>query len=229
MGTTPGNDEQRFPDFDVLAQRRTWDPITAAVVMARLGPQPPLQFFGPAEEAAARALLDRLLAQDRGPRVPVLEMIDQRLSEGSTDGWRYSDMPEDGEAWRRSLTALDEDARELTGSSFAEMDRAGQGALIEDIRQQKCDWHGMPAGRVFSLWMRYACTAFYSHPWAWNEIGFGGPAYPRGYKNIGFDRREPWETEERDGADPIPWVERAEAARQHHRSLIDGGGARGRD
>ena len=34
------------------------------------------------------------------------------------------------------------------------------------------------AGRphhVWSLWTRYACTAFYSHPWAWNEIGFGGP------------------------------------------------------
>ena len=39
---------------------------------------------------------------------------------------------------------------------------------------------GCPAGRVFALWMRYACAAFYSHPWAWNEIGFGGPAYPQG-------------------------------------------------
>ena len=37
------------------------------------------------------------------------------------------------------------------------------------------------------------CTAFYSHPAAWNEIGFAGPAYPRGYKNLGVDRREPFE------------------------------------
>ena len=34
--------------------------------------------------------------------------------------------------------------------------------------------------------MRYASTAFYSHPSAWNEIGIGGPAYPHGYKNIGM-------------------------------------------
>ena len=27
--------------------------------------------------------------------------------------------------------------------------------------------------------------AFYSHPWAWNEIGFGGPAYPQGYMRLG--------------------------------------------
>ena len=52
--------------------------------------------------------------------------------------------------------------------------------------------------------MRYACTAFYSHPWAWNEIGFGGPAYPRGYKNIGLDRREPWEGPEVGAHDPKP-------------------------
>jgi hypothetical protein len=65
----------------------------------------------------------------------------------------------------------------------------------------------MPAERLFSLWMRYACSAFYSHPWAWNEIGFGGPAYPRGYKNLGLDRREPWEVAERDEEDPVHWAE----------------------
>ena len=36
---------------------------------------------------------------------------------------------------------------------------------------------------------RCACAAilaaFYSHPWAWNEIGYGGPAYPEGYMRLG--------------------------------------------
>ncbi|MDQ3430688.1 MAG: gluconate 2-dehydrogenase subunit 3 family protein, partial [Actinomycetota bacterium] len=53
------------------------------------------------------------------------------------------------------------------------------------------------------LWLRYACTAFYAHPWSWNEIGFGGPAYPRGYKNLGVNRREPWEVADADGGDPL--------------------------
>jgi hypothetical protein len=73
--------------------------------------------------------------------------------------------------------------------------------------------------------MRYACTAFYSHPWAWNEIGFGGPAYPRGYKNLGLDRREPWEVSERDAADPVPWAERAEASLRRHTDDLSGGGS----
>ena len=38
-------------------------------------------------------------------------MIDARLAEQQTDGWRYADMPEDGQAWRDSLRYLDEDAQ----------------------------------------------------------------------------------------------------------------------
>ena len=35
--------------------------------------------------------------------------------------------------------------------------------------------------------------AYYAHPSAWNEIGFGGPASPRGYVRMDFNRRDPWE------------------------------------
>ena len=46
--------------------------------------------------------------------------------------------------------------------------------------------------------MRVVLACFYSHPWAWNEIGFGGPAYPRGYSRFGSPElqraeRETWE------------------------------------
>jgi hypothetical protein len=57
---------------------------------------------------------------------------------------------------------------------------------------------------VWSLWTRYACTALYAHPHAWSEIGFPGPAYPRGYKNAGVGRREPFEVADtRPAEDPV--------------------------
>ena len=43
----------------------------------------------------------------------------------------------------------------------------------------------MNVAQAFKVVMRYVAQAFYSHPWAWNEIGFGGPAYPRGYGAFG--------------------------------------------
>ncbi|HLN77987.1 MAG TPA: gluconate 2-dehydrogenase subunit 3 family protein [Nocardioidaceae bacterium] len=194
-GAVPGGAPSPFPGFDVLSEVDSWDTVTAGVVLARLGPLPPLRYFTPAQEAVARPLLDLILDQHAEPRVPVFEMIDQRLAELSTDGWRYEDLPPDPEAWTRSLQALDDDARSSCGAGFADCTGEERTKLLEAFLALDDEpWHGMPASRVWSLWSRYACAAFYSHPWAWNEIGFPGPAYPRGYKSLGVDSREPFES-----------------------------------
>jgi Gluconate 2-dehydrogenase subunit 3 len=182
----------------VLDSVDVWDDVTAGVVLARLAPPKELSYFTPAEAAIAGPLLDLLLAQDSEPRVPVLALIDERLAIGETDGWHYEELPEDAAAWRASLNCLDEDARtHHSGRPFAHLITDERAALIQDVQDRAHDqaaWHDWPAEHVWSLWTRYACTAFYSHPWAWNEIGFPGPAYPRGYVNPGINSRDRWET-----------------------------------
>jgi hypothetical protein len=220
VSTTPGSGEVRFPAFDVLRQATTWDDVTASVVLGRMSSSVAVRFFSAEQEPTARALFDRLLGQDDEPRIAVLEMIDQRLFERRGDGYRYEDMPEDWDAFSASVDGLDADARLSTGRPFSDVEADGQMQLIDDVRTCAGEWHEMPAKRVFSLWTRYACDAFYSHPWAWNEIGFGGPAYPRGYKNLGIDRREPWEVAERQPHDPVPWSQRAEGARRAHEAAM---------
>ena len=64
------------------------------------------------------------------------------------------------------------------------------------------------------------CTAFYSHPWAWNEIGFRGPAYPRGYLNPGVNAREKWEVADHHDVDPVPFAARIERARKADDHII---------
>jgi hypothetical protein len=194
----------RFPGFDVLGQARYWDQVTADVVTARTGPPAAVKFFTGPEEPCARALLNLLTGQD-GSTVPVLEMVDSRLAAGETDGWRYADMPEDGQAWRDTLSYLDADAGLRCGTSFAGAPAADQMALVQAVQELKsADWHGLPAAHVWSLWTRYACTAFYAHPSAWAEIGFPGPAYPRGYKNAGVGKLEPFEVRDAQPAeDPV--------------------------
>ena len=71
-----------------------------------------------------------------------------------------------------------------------------QTELVQAVQDAE-QWHGIAGAHVWSLWTRYACSAFYSHPWAWNEIGFGGPAYPRGYQALGVGKLEHWEVPER--------------------------------
>ena len=190
----PAGGNDRFPGFAAAAQAPHWDAVTAGVVLSRLGRPRDIRFFTPAEEAVATALSDRLLGQDGEPRIPVVEMIDARLAEQETDGWRYADLPEDGQAWRDTLRHLDADAQAKFARPFARCSADEQRDLIQAVQDAGSgQWHGLNAAHVWSLWTRYAATAFYSHPWAWSEIGFPGPAYPRGYKNPGVDAREPFE------------------------------------
>jgi Gluconate 2-dehydrogenase subunit 3 len=195
----------RFPGFDPAAQATHWDPVTAGVVLGRLGRPPDIRFFTPEQEAIATALCDQLLGQDPARLVPVTAMIDARLAEAQTDGWRYADLPEDGQAWRDTLQFLDADARAKFGTGFAALSGPDQCAIIQAVQDLgPGEWHELNAAHVWSLWTRYACTAFYAHPAAWTEVGFPGPAYPRGYKNIGVDRREPFEVADaQPSADPV--------------------------
>jgi len=217
-GAVPGGGPNlRFPGYDVTAAAGTWDAVTAGVVLARLGPPPPIRFFTVAEQATGSALFDLLLDQRDEPKVPVLEMVDARLAEFITDGWRHDDMPEDGDAFRLTFALLDEDAHMLRGQRFHELSVDVQAEVVQRIQDLADDgkaWHGFVATHVWSLWTRYACAAFYAHPWAWNEIGFGGPAYPRGYKNLGGV--EPWEVRDHVNREPIEFGAIVENYRREH-------------
>ena len=194
----------RFPGFNVLGQTRDWDAVTADLIRARIGHSQEVRFFTEAEQASAAALLNQLTGQCGEPLgVPILEMVDGRLAAGETDGWHYADMPEDGQAWRETLGYLDKDAHARCGTAFADASEGDQAAIIQAVQDSR-EWHGLVAKHVWSLWTRYACTAMYSHPYAWSEMGFPGPAYPRGYKNAGVGKLEPFEVpDRRPDEDPV--------------------------
>ena len=217
-GPTPQG-RGRFDGYDVMRERKYWDEVTTGVIEKRIGKRNGLRFFSVTEAETASALLDQLLAQDGEPKVPVLELVDERLDAGDIDGWRYDDMPEDGEAWRRSLAFLDEDSCARFGRRFSDCTIRERVELVQGVSDAE-SWHGWSAKHVWSLWTRYACSAFYSHPYAWNEVGFGGPAYPRGYKVLRVGWREPWERPESDAEDPIEWGDRVEQARRAHEAHV---------
>lgn len=208
-GQTPNGRPSRFPGYDVLGEADRWDEPTRRVVLSRLEQPQPLRFFTPAEVAVLTPLADLMLDQDEEPKVPVLPVVDQRMADRETDGYRYDDMPEDWVAWQRSLAALDDLAQVRYGHGFAEIDDVARTRLMVDVAEGRGDGTAslgdMPAARVWNLWTRYLVDAFYRHPWAWNEIGFGGPAYPQGYRPSGGGRREPAETPDQGLDWPDSW------------------------
>jgi hypothetical protein len=197
----------RYPDFDVLETADDWDEATHRTVLARLEPRGPLRFFGPDEEPALRALCDAALAQEDDPRVPVAEDVDARLADGRLDGFQHAGMPDDGETWRRVLRGLDEAARRAGRDGFAGCDDDARQRLLARLergRLHAAALSGVDEATAWSVCMRMMLAAFYAHPWAWNEIGFGGPAYPRGFMRRGpVGYLEPFERPGAVDADPV--------------------------
>jgi hypothetical protein len=172
---------------------------------------PPYRFFAPEEVDTLEAFCDVVTAQDAEPRIPVLAYVDEKLHRGQLDGYQYFDMPDDRDTWRLVARGLDDAARDDGFASFA---AAGLGCRLDVCtRFSNGDLHGgawneLNVSRAWSVVMRMILSAFYGHPWAWNEIGFGGPAYPRGYTRFGSPHldsaeRESWEGEEARADDPV--------------------------
>jgi hypothetical protein len=212
VGETPQG-RGRYPDFDVLSQVDHWDEVTRRVVLDRVERVPPIRFFDEREAVTLGAFCDTLLAQDSEPRVPVLAMVDAKLHAGQLDGYRHVDMPADGEVWRRVARLLDREAERRTVAlgpvdrerlpAFAAADRGLRADIVGAFAAGELDGEGMPVDKAWSVVTRMALSAFYSHPWAWNEIGFGGPAYPRGFARLGAGEREHWETPPEFETDPV--------------------------
>jgi hypothetical protein len=64
------------------------------------------------------------------------------------------------------------------------------------------EWDGMSPKDFFKRRMAHDIVfAYYAHPAAWSEIGWGGPASPRGYVRLDFNERDPWEAAEAGSGD----------------------------
>ena len=201
----------RYPDYDVLDQADHWDPVTRRLVLDRVENVPPLRFFIAAEALTLGAFCDLVLAQDDEPKIPVLNMVDAKLFAGELDGFRYADMPDDRETWRRVARGLDAAARQHGAIDFVNAPEPVREHVVEafaagELRGEV--WDELPPARTWTVVTRAILSAFYSHPWAWNEIGFGGPAYPRGYARIGAGQRESWEAAAALERDPVKDTER---------------------
>ncbi len=83
------------------------------------------------------------------------------------------------------------------GKGFVDLAPDDQDLILRHVELgeiERADWGEMSAQRFFgTLLLRTVATIYYAHPAVWSEIGFGGPAGPRGYVRLGVGERDPWE------------------------------------
>jgi hypothetical protein len=193
-----------YSGYSTLAQKNNWEEATKTAVNERVKQIPAIQFFSQQEAALLCAVVDRVMPQDdraEGNTIPILSILDQRLYNNSLNGFRYEDMPPDQEAYKLAIRATEEMAQARFRESFPDLTVYQQELILKSLHDGKPDpdhsiWQRMPVHRFWAMLMEDCVTAYYSHPWAWDEIGFGGPAYPRGYMRLENGLPEPWEKEE---------------------------------
>jgi hypothetical protein len=194
----------RYPGYDVLDKRHTpsWDGVTRQVVDHRLAVPHEPQFFTSAEWATADAICQRIVPQpsDRPP-VPLVALLDAKLVTNAGDGFREGDMPYMREAWRQGLAATEaESAARHGGRDFPSLHTAEKDALLGMMHRGELSdaaWDGLGAKNFFAKRILSDIPGlYYSHPTAWSEMGFGGPASPRGYVRMELNRRDSWEAAE---------------------------------
>ncbi len=189
-----------YPGYDILRKWNTpsYNQITREVLAERLAAVPQRRFLDEEEWRLLQAICDRLVPQpDRTEPVPITPFVDAALAENRSNGTRFAGIPAMREAWRKGLAAIRAEATALHGTDFGNLDPHLQDALLYRINDGNADpahWSGMPSQRFFrSVMLKEVLAIYYAHPAAQSEIGFGGPAAPRGYVRLAADRMDPWE------------------------------------
>lgn len=194
-----------YPGYSTMSQRAYWDATTRKVVEDRVNNTPEFRFFTPDQVRLLEAVCARVLPQedrDAAQKIPIAPGIDERLFKNQGDGYRFEDMPPDREAYEIGLKAIDEMARQLHRKGFIDLDVHAQDGILESLHDNKPlaahdVWKRMPAHRFFMQLVSDCVEQYYAHPWAWDEIGYGGPAYPRAYMRLEGGEAEPWEKPEK--------------------------------
>ncbi len=193
-----------YPGYSTLSQQSFWDAKTRSVVLERINNVPPIHFFSLSELRLMEGICEHILPQvdrDAAHRIPIVNFIDRRLFDNRIDGYRYENMPSDQEAYRLGLKAINDIANRLHGFGFDQLDSLRQDEILKSLHDGKPEtaheiWEQLPVHRFWMLLVQDCVEVYYAHPWAWDEIGYGGPAYPRGYMRLEHGAREPWEVEE---------------------------------
>ncbi|MDQ1914019.1 gluconate 2-dehydrogenase subunit 3 family protein [Paenibacillus sp. GD4] len=194
-----------YPEFDVLDQEEHWDPHTREIVKERLETDSfySYRFFNP-QEAETLIQLCSILLDDRRDAVMAYMVyhFDKSLHAGIGESERKAGVPKQSILLREGLAQFDQACRERYGGAFTALEDEAQNQAVSRFMQGDISSnpgpHGVSMEDFRDKLFAEAVAAYYSHPFIWSEIGYAGPAYPRGYVRSEMGLTDPWEAK-RDG------------------------------
>lgn len=189
-----------YPSYDVMNELDEWDDHTQLIVTSRLKPIKNFQFLT-SIEAEMVERISSLFVSDQSQEVLdfIVGHIDQTLHQSFGEGQRKVGVPEAPELIRSGLQAIEQGVQLLYGSSFVELEMDLQKQYLQKISECKAEpievWNNIQQEPLFNKLLRLTVESYCSHPKVWSEIGYAGPAYPRGYVRTELGQLDPWEAQ----------------------------------
>ncbi|TVY11136.1 gluconate 2-dehydrogenase subunit 3 family protein [Paenibacillus cremeus] len=192
--------ETHYPSFNVMNEQDEWDDHTQSIVTSRLEMKNSFKFLTPAETELLRRVCS-LLVDDERPEVLdfIVDHIDQTLHQSPGESQRKVGVPQAPELVRSGLAAMEQGSHIQSASSFLKLEQGEQQQYLQQISDAKAEprhiWGPIPQQDFFKKLMSLTVESYCSHPKIWSEIGYGGPAYPRGYVRTELGQLDPWEAQ----------------------------------
>lgn len=120
-------------------------------------------------------------------------MIDKNFGENKSDGWRYDELPEMAETFKRGLNGINETSQAKFGADFSQLNEARQAATLTEIQSGTADgktWKTLSARLFFEELLARTVEVYYAHPLAQEEIGYVGMADANGWTRIELNELE---------------------------------------
>jgi len=194
-----------YPSYDVMALKDEWDSHTKEIVLKRQGPFPKAKFLKKHESMMLALIAQHIVYDNRSEILAwVLHHIDQKLQNKIGEAQRKPGTSPEKVLVRQGLKAMDKLSKQKNDKLFADLGMQEQFELLAAMQlgqaEQIPEWSKIPQKDLFKKLSELIVGAYYSHPTVWSEIGYGGPAYPRGYVRVEFGLADPWEAKQEDAS-----------------------------
>lgn len=187
-----------YPGYNVMLFENEWDSTTKEIVKKRLGPFTQNKFFSSKEAIYISIIAQHITYDDRENIIAwIVHHFDEKLYSQIGEGQRKPTTPPEKKLIRDGLRALDRVSKLVYKKDFGSLKKDEQVQILDQLAEgtapQVPDWSNVPQKELFKKLSTTIVSAYYSHPDIWSEIGYPGPAYPRGYIRIELNITDPWE------------------------------------
>ncbi|MFD2169709.1 gluconate 2-dehydrogenase subunit 3 family protein [Tumebacillus lipolyticus] len=188
-----------YPNYDVMDEQAHWDAHTRQIVQKRLATPGSFAKLTSEEVDAIRAMAALLVDDGRSFLLDyIVDHFNAKLISDSGEGQRQAGVPELHALLKQGLAALEALAQKRNASSYPALRPQLQLELLMELEDGTVkliapNGDQIPARAFFQKMLTETVSAYYSHPTVWSEIGYGGPAYPRGYVRSELGLTDPWE------------------------------------